>query len=90
MELVLSEKVKQKLKEFVARDAKLANKIYKQLDIFMVNPRHPGLRLHKLTGSLGDSWSISAGPNFRLVYTLTPSGKAYFYKLGTHDEVYRK
>ena len=53
----------------MARDAKLANKIYKQLDIFMVSPRHLGLRLHKLAGSLDDSWSISVGPNLRLIYT---------------------
>ena len=90
MEIILSDKVKSKLRGLRVKNAQLTRKVYKQLDLFMTNPHHPSLRLHKLVGNLGDSWSISVDRSTRMVYTLTPEGAAYFYKLGTHDEVYQK
>lgn len=72
------------------QNRKLGQKINKQLKIFSQDPRHPSLRTHKLLGNLTNSWSISIDRNFRLVYTILPDGEAYFYKFGTHGEVYRK
>lgn len=90
MKIIFSESAKDKLKELKKRDSKLLDKIYKQLDLFIENPKHPSLRTHKLTGKLGSSWSVSIDRKFRFAYTLTEEGDAYFYKFGTHDEVYNK
>lgn len=71
------------------KNPKLLLKIYKQLQLFQQNPRHQSLRLHKLTGELKNSWSISIDEGFRMLYTEI-DGSAYFFKIGSHDEVYRK
>ena len=68
----------------------LVKKIEKQLKIFSSNHLHPSLRTHKLAGNMSNSWSISIDRSIRMIYTLLPDGYAYFYIIGTHDEVYRK
>lgn len=90
MKILFSDKAKNKLIELKKKDAKLVEKVYKQLDLFIANPRHPSLRTHKLSGKLENSWSISIDRKFRFAYTWTKDGDAHFYKLGTHDEVYKK
>lgn len=90
MDIKISIKCREEIAFVNSRNRKLGQKINKQLKIFSQDPRHPSLRTHKLLGNLANSWSISIDRDFRLVYTLLPNGKAYFYKFGTHDEVYRK
>lgn len=81
--------IKEKLKEIQTKDIKLYRRIEKQLDLFLNNPRLKSLRLHKVTLEVKNSWSISITKGFRMIYTETEK-EYYFYKLGTHDEVYRK
>lgn len=90
MKIIFSDKAKHKLVELKKKDAQLVEKVYKQLDLFIKDSKHPSLRTHKLSGKLENSWSISIDRKFRFAYTWTKEGNAYFYKLGTHDEVYRK
>ena len=51
--------------------------------------KHPSLRTHKLKGNLVNTWSISVEGNIRLIYTVK-NNEAIFFKIGSHDEVYRK
>jgi addiction module RelE/StbE family toxin len=81
---VLNELKKRKQKRPV-----LFRKIQKQLKIFKENSKHPSLRTHKLRGNLSDTWSISIEGNIRLIYTIK-NKTAIFFKIGNHDEVYRK
>lgn len=81
--------VKRKLKELQVKDKKLSQRIEKQLELFLKNPRLKSLRLHKVSLEVKNSWSISITKGFRMVYTETEE-EYYFYKIGTHDEVYRK
>ena len=71
------------------RDRKLAEKIEKQITLFEENPNHPSLRLHKLSGSIDNMWSISITMSIRMVYIIE-ANYALFIKIGTHSEVYRK
>lgn len=89
MDITLSPGFKDDLKRIKKNDPQLLTKIHKQLKLFSENPRHPSLRTHKLTGNLDNSWSISIDRSFRLIYTVSAAGEAYFYSLGTHDQVYR-
>ncbi len=89
MEVSFSTDVIEYLHNTKKKDVKLFKKIYKQLSIFKENPRHPSLRTHKLEGKLLNSWSISVERNIRMLYRIA-GNKAVFYKIGTHDEVYRK
>lgn len=88
MNYTFSTEVQRQLKEINKKDQKLSKKIYKQLSIFLKNPKHPSLRIHKLSGRLKNYYSISITQGFRMTYLLS-EGKAHFTKIGTHDEVYK-
>ncbi len=90
MDIKISSKFKKNLADLNRKNKTLVVKINKQLILFSQNPAHPSLRTHKLSGNLSNSWSISVDRNFRMVYTISADKKAYFYKLGTHEEVYRR
>jgi addiction module RelE/StbE family toxin len=84
-----SPEAKKRLKEIQIKDIKLSKRIEKQLELFLQNPKLKSLRIHKISLEVKNSWSISITKNFRMIYTETED-EYYFYKIGTHDEVYRK
>lgn len=86
--LKFSRDIQRKLQEIRKKDNKLYQRILKQLNLFQENPKAKSLRLHKVTREVRNSWSISINTSFRMIYTETET-EYYFYKMGTHDEVYR-
>lgn len=88
MRVSFSVEVKKQVQEINKKDQKLSRKIHKQLSIFLKNPKHPSLRIHKLSGKLKDYYSISITSGFRMTYFLSDD-RAHFTKIGTHDEVYK-
>lgn len=76
-----------KLKLIKQRNQTLSQKIKKQLESFQASPKHPSLRLHKLSGNLHQVWSISVTKSFRLIYQDNHS--YYFFDLGEHSDIYR-
>lgn len=89
MEFSFSTQVTSELKKIKQKKPLLFKKIQKQLKIFKENIKHPSLRTHKLKGNLANTWSISIEGNVRLIYTIR-NNEAIFFKIGNHDEVYRK
>lgn len=90
MKAKFSPYVQKTIIQIYKKDRKLAVKIQKQILLFESNPKHPSLRLHKLSGTLDNMWSLSITMSIRMVYRLTNHETAYFIDIGTHDEVYRK
>lgn len=90
MKSKLSPLVQQKILKLNKKDKRLVIKIRKQIELFELNPRHPSLRIHKLTGNLSNMWSISINRDVRMVYIILEENIAYFVDIGTHDQVYRK
>lgn len=88
MRIRFSANIIRKLKEIKKKDKALLRKIQKQLELFKDNPVHPSLRLHKLSGSMKQMWSISINRNVRMVYLLLTENEVYFIDIGTHDEIY--
>ncbi|MFA6569807.1 MAG: type II toxin-antitoxin system mRNA interferase toxin, RelE/StbE family [Bacteroidota bacterium] len=82
--------VQKTITQIYEKDRKLAEKIQRQILLFESNPKHPSLRLHKLSGTLDNMWSLSVTLSIRMVYRLVSKETAYFVDIGTHDEVYRK
>lgn len=82
--------VQRKIAEVYKKDKKLVGKIQKQILLFESDPKHPSLRVHKLTGQFKNRWSISITRSIRIVYVQTSEDTAYFIAVGTHDQVYRK
>lgn len=89
MKVRLDGKLQRQIQEIGRKDLKLFKKIHKQLKLFSNNPKHKSLRVHKLSGVLDNIWSISITGSIRMTY-LQSGAEAYFYDIGTHDEVYRK
>ena len=90
MKVRFSDEVDGNLKKIYKKNKKLAKLIEKQLKIFRNDPRHPSLRIHKLSGRFHDRWSISITRGIRMIYSLLDEDEAYFTDIGTHDQVYRK
>jgi toxin HigB-1 len=89
MRFRFSSEVETYLKNLKRKDTKKFTLAKKQLALFEENPKHPSLRIHKLSGRLKESWSLSIGLKLRLIYFIKDS-EAWGYMIGTHDEVYRK
>ena len=70
MKAKLSPFVQKEVVQIHKKDKKLFSKIEKQIVLFETNPKHPSLRLHKLTGDLKNFWSISITRDFRMIYQL--------------------
>lgn len=90
MQIKFSDEFIADLKKIKHQDKKLVLKIEKQLTLFKIDPKHPSLRLHKLSGKFKNTWSISITKSARMVYVLLAHDIAYFVDIGTHDQVYRK
>ncbi len=89
MHFRFSPEVESYLKKLKTRDHKIFALIIKQIALFEENPKHPSLRIHKLSGKLSGVFSLSIGLKLRLLY-FVKNGEAWGYLIGTHDEVYRK
>lgn len=90
MKIHIDGKVNRELKKIKKANKKLSGQIEKKLFLFSQNHRHPSLRIHKLTGTKQNTWSISINMSIRMVYILLDEDTALFVKIGIHDEVYRK
>lgn len=88
MRITFSVEVQKKIKEINQKDQKTSKKIHKQLSLFLENPKHPSLKIHKLSGNLKNYYSISITYGLRMTYILSED-EAHFTKFGTHDEVYK-
>lgn len=89
MQAKLSPLVQKTLTGLYKKDKDLVEKIQKQILMFESNPKHPSLRLHKLSGNLNTIWSISINKKLRMIY-IQDGNVAYFFDIGSHDQVYKK
>lgn len=90
MKTKISPLVQKEILNIQRKDKKLANRIEKQILLFEENPKHPSLRVHKLSGNRENMWSISITMSIRMVYLLINDDEAIFIKIGTHEQVYKK
>lgn len=90
MQVKLDEKLKKELEKIKKQNSKLFQRVEKQLALFAINPKpkHPSLRVHKLSGEFENMRSISITGSIRMTYLQT-NDEAHFFDIGTHDEVYR-
>jgi addiction module RelE/StbE family toxin len=89
MDFSFSTEVTNELKKIKQKHPLIFKKIQKQLKTFKENTKHPSLRTYKLKGNLSNTWSISIEGNVCMIYTIKYN-EAIFFKIGNHDEIYRK
>lgn len=88
MQAKFSPSVQEEITKIRKKDRKLYERIEKQINFFELNPFHPSLRRHKLTGKYENVWSISINMSVRMIYILIDEDTAYFIQIGKHEEVY--
>lgn len=69
-------------------DKRVTKKVFKALDLFLKDPRIPGLNLENLTGNAAGLQSIRVDDNFRVIL-MPGEPAATLLFVGPHDEAYR-
>ena len=85
LRIIYSEKFVSQFESLEPRIQKLAEK---NIEMFIIDHRHPSLKTHKLNGMLEDYFSFSVDLQMRIVFEYGAKGIVHFLKIGNHD-VYR-
>jgi mRNA-degrading endonuclease YafQ of YafQ-DinJ toxin-antitoxin module len=87
--LVYTKSYLKRAAKFARRHPELLPQYEKTLKLLELNPFHPSLRLHRLSGSLQDLHSVSINISYRITLEfLIEDGKIVPVNIGSHDEVY--
>ena len=87
--LIYTEKYIKKAAKFVKKHPELIGQYEKTLKLLELNPYHPSLRLHKLSGRLSELYSVSINITYRIsINFIVDDDKIIPISIGTHDEVY--
>jgi len=88
--LIFTETYLRREKKFLKQHPELIERYKKVLRLLELNPSHPSLRLHKLSGKFKDKYSVSVTMSFRIIITFAITEKGVvLLDIGSHDEVYR-
>lgn len=85
MILIASNRFDNSLKKMLTKNPLFRKKVAKCLKLLAANPKHPLLRLHKLSGK--ENYSISVDMSVRIILHLEKD-RAFLLRIGTHDQVY--
>lgn len=75
-------------KQFEKLPKKIQGHFYKRLDIFTVDPFHPVLNNHQLSGAMKNMRSINVTGDVRAIYEQVDKNKALFLMIGNHGSLY--
>jgi len=75
--------------KFIKKHPELSGQYERTLELLELNPFHPSLKLHRLSGKLDELYSISINISYRITLEFLISEKTIIpVKIGTHDEAY--
>ncbi len=87
--LVFTEQYNKRAARFLKRHPELRSQYLKTLQLLEVNPHHPSLRLHPLSGKLSGLHSISINLSYRITLELIiHDAEIIPVNVGDHDAVY--
>ncbi|OGU77140.1 MAG: plasmid stabilization protein [Ignavibacteria bacterium RBG_16_34_14] len=87
-EIIYTDSYLRRVKKFIKKHPELISQYEKTLKLLEMNPTHPSLRLHKLSGKLSELHSVSINISYRIsVYFLINEDKIIPVDIGSHDEV---
>jgi len=88
-EIVYTESYIRRAKRFIKRHPDLLGQYEKTLRLLELNPSHPSLRLHKLSGKLDDLYSVSINISYRIMLELLIRENTIIpVNIGSHDQIY--
>jgi addiction module RelE/StbE family toxin len=89
--IVFTESYEKRAKKFIKKHPEVISQYKKTLQVLELNPHHPSLRLHKLTGKLSDLHSISINISYRIsLEFILENNEIVLINVGSHKEVYGK
>jgi len=87
--LVFTEQYEKRARRFLKRHPDLATHYLKSLQLLEVNPFHPSLRLHRLSGRLDGLYSVSITLSYRITLEfLIKADEIVPVDVEDHDTVY--
>jgi mRNA-degrading endonuclease YafQ of YafQ-DinJ toxin-antitoxin module len=87
--LVFTEQYNKRAARFLKRHPELRTQYLKTLQLLEVNPHHPSLRLHPLSGKLTGLHSVSINLSYRITLELIiQDAEIIPINVGDHDAVY--
>ena len=87
--LIFTEQYEKRLRKFIKKHPEVLSQYEKTIRLLEVNPHHPSLRLHKLSGKLSDLHSVSINISYRITLELIFTEKEIIpVEIGSHDAVY--
>ena len=87
--LVFTEVYNRRAAKWLKKHPDLRQQYLKTLQLLELNPFHPSLRLHALSGRLTGVHSVSINLSYRITLDLLIEGKEIvLLNLGDHDAVY--
>jgi len=87
--LIFTDDYTRRALRFIKRHPELKNQYAKTLALLELNPHHPSLRLHALSGRLQGVLSISINLSYRITWELQIQEQQIIpLNVGDHDGVY--
>lgn len=87
--LIYTEQYEKRAARFLKRHPELENQYLKTLQLLEMNPHHPSLRLHALSGRLQGLHSVSINLSYRITLELLIQDNEIIpINVGDHDVVY--
>jgi mRNA-degrading endonuclease YafQ of YafQ-DinJ toxin-antitoxin module len=87
--LVFTEQYEKRAGRFLKRHPELEKQYLKTLQLLEMNPHHPSLRLHALSGKLQGLHSVSINLSYRITLELLIQDEEIIpVNVGDHDLVY--
>ena len=88
-QLIFTEQYNKRAAKFLKRHPDVETQYAKTLELLELNPHHPSLRLHGLTGKLDGLKSISINLKYRIVIEMIiTETEIILINVGDHDAVY--
>ena len=87
--LVFTETYNRRAAKWLKRHPEMRQQYLKTLQLLELNPFHPSLRLHALSGRLAGVHSVSINLSYRITFELLIEGQEIvLLQVGDHDTVY--
>ncbi len=88
-EIVFTEGYTRRAIRFLRKHPELRGQYQKTLELLELNPSHPSLRLHKLSGRLSGLHSVSINMSYRITLEFLIEGdRLLLINVGKHEDVY--
>ena len=87
MEVKYHKEFSKNYRKRIASNPILASQFRRNLEKFLINPRDPVLKNHKLVGKRQSFRSFSITGDIRVIYKIV-GNEVWLYDIGSHNQVY--